>query len=316
VTGRRTILVSGATGAQGGSVACHLLKSGRYAVRCLTRNPESEKAKALASAGAEVFRGDFDDVSSLEPAVSGCDAVFGLTSYWEHFEKGYQQGKNLIDVVVAANVEHFVLSSLPHAEKISRGELAVPHFDTEARLEDYARKLQPDATFVHVAFYFENFLTCFAPRRDPEGGFSFGFPQGDVPLAGVAVGDIGGVVMALFDGADGYRRRTVGVVGDDLTPREYGRIMTRVLGRTILYKYVPRGVFAALDFPGAEDLANMFEFNRLYVPHRKADLALSRELYPPMRSFEAWLEANRQAFDRRWMTDEAEGSQVTISRRR
>ncbi len=293
---QKIILVTGATGAQGGGVARHLLKQGRYTVRCLTRHPQSPQAFALQQAGAQVIGGDMDDEQSLKRAVEGCYGVYGVTNYWEHFENEYQQGKNLVDAVAASHVKHFVLSTLPHASLISNGTLPVPHFDAKARLEGYARSRVPDTTFLHAAFYFENFLTYFSPQAQPDGTLAFGFPQGDTPLAGIAAEDIGGVVTALFNNPSAFRGRTVGAVGEELPPATYAALMTQALGTQVSYQYIPRDVFAALGFPGAEDLANMFEFNRLYIPSRHADLGLSHLLYPAMQNFQTWLGQVKQRF--------------------
>ncbi|KIC89751.1 NmrA family NAD(P)-binding protein [Flavihumibacter sp. ZG627] len=76
------ILVTGATGAQGGSVAKALLEQGKFGVRVLTRNAGSEKALELAAAGAEIVTGDLDDKTSLLQAKQGVYGVFGLTNFW------------------------------------------------------------------------------------------------------------------------------------------------------------------------------------------------------------------------------------------
>ncbi len=296
MSNKKTILVTGATGAQGGSVARHLLRSGLFSVRALTRNPDSAKALALRQAGAEVLKGDLDDLRSLQVAVDGCYGVFGVTSYWEHFDHELQHGRNLIITVRTSDVEHFVFSSLPHAKRLTHGALEVPHFDMKGELEEHARQVKPGSTFVHVAFYFENFLTFFPLQDRGHGTFGFAFPQGDTPLAGVAVDDIGGVVAAIFQRPDQFRDKTVGVVGDDLPPKTYAETMSRVLGRKVIYEYIPRSVFASFGFPGADDLANMFEFNRLYIPNRQADLTESRSLYPAMQTFATWMWAHRDQF--------------------
>jgi uncharacterized protein YbjT (DUF2867 family) len=296
MTERKTILVTGATGAQGGGVARHLLSRGKFAVRCLTRNPASEKAAALKKAGAEVVQGDFDNTSSLLAALRGCHGVFGMTSFWEHFDKEYEQGKNLVDAVATSNVEHFVFSVLPSAKKLSGGKIEVPHLEMKAELEEYTRRLGPPTTFVSIAFYFENFLTFFPPQKQGNGNYAFGFPQGDTPLAGVAVEDTGGVVSAIFERPAVFKGKTVGIVGDDLPPAKYAEIMTEVLGNKIVYNYIPRDAYAALGFPGAQELADMFEFTRLYVPNRSADVKQSRALYPQMQDFGAWLKANKGKF--------------------
>ncbi len=293
---KRTILVIGATGAQGGSVARHLLRQGKVAVRCLTRHPNSEKAGALREAGAEVVQGDLAEPRSLRAALKGCYGVYGVTNFWEHFQKEYGQGKNLVDAVAEEKIEHFVFSTLPNTKKISHGELEVPHFDMKAQLEEYTRELGLKATFVHVAFYFENFLTFFPLQKRDGGAWGFGFPQGDTPLAGVAVEDVGSIVAVLFERPEAYIGEVVGIVGDDLTGSQYAETMTRVLGEKVVYSHVPRDVFASLDFPGADDLANMFEFNRLYIPHRRADVEQCRALNPNMQTFETWLKAHKDAF--------------------
>lgn len=292
----RIILVIGATGAQGGSVARHLLSSSDFSVRCLTRDPGSEKAQALARAGAEVFKGDLENPESLDAALKGCYGVFGVTNFWEHFDKEYQQGKNLVDAVERAGVEHFVFSTLPYVNKITKGELEVPHFDIKGQLEEYTRSFGINATFVHVAFYYENFLSFSPPQDQGDGTFAFSFPQGDTPLAAVAVEDLGGVVKAIFERPSDFKGRIVGVVGDDLPPASYADTMTRILGKKVVYNYIPRDVFASFDFPGADDLANMFEYNRLHIPTRQEDLEESRTLYPELQSFESWLTANKDKF--------------------
>jgi uncharacterized protein YbjT (DUF2867 family) len=286
------ILVTGATGAQGGSVAKHLLRTGRYKVRCLTRHPTSRGATALQRLGAEVVYGDLNEPATLRTALRDCDLAFSVTNYWEHFDRELIQGRNLVDALAGSSVQHTVLSTLPHTKLLSGGRIEVAHFDTKARIEEYARGLNLAATYIHVAFYYENFLSRFPPRRQPNGTYAFGFPQGNTPLASVAAEDIGGVVAAIFAESFWYRGKLVGVVGDDLRGEEYAQVMRHVLGREFVYDYVSHDAFAALGFPGARDLADMFEFNRRYIPNRRADLVKSRELYPEIRTFERWLRAN------------------------
>lgn len=292
----RRILVTGATGAQGGSVAAHLLARGEVTVRCLTRHPESARAAELRAEGAEVAQGDLADPASLRRALADCWGVFGVTSFWEHFEREFEQGKNLIDAVAESSVEFMVMSTLPSVEGITQGELKVPHFDLKARLEEYARGFDLPAAFIHVAFYYENFLSFFVPRRQADGTYLFSFPQGDTPLAAVAVEDTGGVVRAIFDRPEEFRRRAVGIVGDERRPASYAEILSRVLGRTVRYQSMPREEFAALGFPGAPELADMFEFYRRYVRGRQAEAEETRTLYPAVQSFEQWAMRHRQEF--------------------
>lgn len=294
---RPTILVTGATGAQGGSVVRHLLGRGRFSVRALTRKPDSAAAVALRERGAEVVYGDLAELRSLRDAIGGCYGVYGVTNFWEHFDGEYQHGINLVDAVADAGVGHFVFSTLPSVERLTEGELRVPHFDLKARMEEYARSLGLPATFVHLAYYYDNFLAWFAPKQQQDGSYRFGFPQGDTRLAGMASEDVGGPVATLFERRNDFLGRSVYLVGDNLTPAEYAAAMTRVSGRQVNYAHIPHDVFTAFEFPGAEDLANMFEYYRTRVPDRGTDLVLTRELYPEVQGFEGWLRRHQQRFE-------------------
>ena len=212
-TANEKVLVVGATAAQGGSVARHLVRDGRFAVRALTRARGSERALRLSAAGVEVLAGDLADPASLARAL---------------------------------------------------------------------------------AFYYENLFTHFRPRLQDDGSHLFGFPQGDSPLAGASVEDLGGVVAAVLQQRRRFLGSTVEVVGDELQPADYARAMTEQLGRSVRYRHVPRGVFAALGFPGAQETADMFEYYRRFAPRRREAIELARDLYPGMRSFSRWLSAERE----------------------
>lgn len=291
--GRPAVLVVGATGAQGGSVARHLLARGRFAVRALTRDPESPAARELARRGVDVAAGSLDDRASLRRALAGCYGVFGVTNFWEHFAREAEHGRNLVNAVAGSEAEHLVLSSLPHVVEITGGELSVPHFDLKAETAEYARGLELPMTVVEVAFYYENFLGALAPRPRPDGALGFGFPQGETRLAAVAAEDVGGVVAAIFERPEEHLGRTVGAVGDERTGSGYAAALTWALGRTVVYEHVPREVYAGYGFPGAAELAAMFEFYRTRIPSRQADLDESRALYPAIQGFDVWAERNR-----------------------
>ncbi len=289
------ILVIGGTGAQGGSVARHLLAEQRCRVRCLTRRLDSVAARALADAGAEVVQGDMADRDSLDAALAGCEAVFGVTNYFEHFDAEYELGAQLLDAVVDSAAEHLVLSTLPSASKLSSGKLSVPHFEHKARLEALVRRKEIFATFVHVAFYYENFLFNCQPRRQGDGSYAFGFPLGNAPLSAVAVEDIGGVIAAILRAPGDFQGKTVQIVGDQRPAAEYADMIGRATGRTVHYHHIPREDFAALPIPGAAALADMFELYRSHVGARPEDLAASRRLYPGVRCFADWALANEEA---------------------
>jgi uncharacterized protein YbjT (DUF2867 family) len=293
---KKIILVTGASGSQGGSVAKNLLRNGNFAVRILTNDPGSSKARALQQAGAEIITGDVDDAEILRQAMKGVHGVFGVTNYREDFDVEYKHGKNLVDAVKDSGVKHFVYSSLPDYYKISKGSIHVPHSDLKTQLQEYTKSVQLPFTFVHIAFYYENFLGFFPLQKDEDDNLYFDFPEGDTKLAMASVTDMGGVVATVFDYPTEYVGKTLNVVGEDKTCADYARIISKVLGRKVSYNHFPHEVYSAFGFPGGEELINMFEEQRLDVVNRRIDLIESYGLNPEMQSFEKWLTTNKEKF--------------------
>lgn len=292
------MLVIGATGAQGGSVARHLLAEGGWKIRAFTRKPGSDPARALAAAGADVVRGDLAEPETIRAGLDGCDGVFGLTNFWEHFEGEAQHGRNIVDAAAEVGTPVVILHSLPHIAGITGGELSVPHFDLKAGVEAYARERIPQLIAMHVAFYYDNFTTFFPPRRQEDGTYAFGFPQGDTPLAGVAAEDVGGVVAGVLRDIDRFRGGVAWAVGDDIPAERYAEIMSEVLDLPVVYQHIPRETFAGFGFPGADDLAQMFDFYRRYVPSRQPELEQSRELFPAIQDFATWARRHRETLQK------------------
>ena len=289
---KKKILVVGATGAQGGSVARHLVQAGKFAVRGLTRNPDSPAAQQLRDLGVEVVKGDLDDRASIRAALEGMYGVFGVTSFWEHFQKEREHGQNLVHAVAGSNIEHFVLSSLVSIEKETGGKLKSPHFDLKAEHEELAKSLGIPATFVHVPFYYENFLAFFPPMPTGDGSFQVSFPQGDTPLAAISVEDVGKIVAPIFEQPEKYIGKVIEPAGDEIPPAEYASKMGKAAGAEVRYSHMPREAFAALGFPGADDLADMFEYYRLHIPSRKAYIEDARRNGPSLQSFDSWIGKN------------------------
>ncbi|HMS64332.1 MAG TPA: NmrA/HSCARG family protein [Ignavibacteria bacterium] len=293
---KKTIFVTGATGAQGGSVADFLLKSGKYSVRALTRKAGSDKAKTLADKGAEIIEGTLDNAESLSEAMKGCYGVFGVTSFWEHFNKEFEHGQNLVNAVKQNNIQHFVFSTLPNAKKISNGKYVAPHLDIKGDLEDYSKSLEIKATYLHVAFYYDNFLSFFPPQKGTDDTFSFGFPQHN-NLRAIAIEDLGGIVLQIFEHPEMYIGKTVFAAGDALTPEEYAKVMSEVLNKKVTFNFIPQEVFAGFGFPGADDLAAMFAFQQEFFPPPLKDADECRKIYPQLRTFKQWMEQNKDKFD-------------------
>jgi uncharacterized protein YbjT (DUF2867 family) len=293
---KKIVLVTGATGAQGGSVAKALSGSNEFSVRVFTRNASCIKAVKLREQGAEVVEGDMDDKQSLLRAMKDCYAVFGVTDFWEHYEKEYHHGKNLVDAVKESGIRHFVFSTLESFNKLSNGEFNVPHHDIKATLQDYTKAQGIPATFTHLSFYYENFLDVFSPRKLAGGDYFFGFPQGHTKLPAVSVDDLGPVLKMILEHPQEYIGRTVDIVGEDMTCNEYAAILSKVLHTTIRYKYIPRDDYASLGFPAATWIANIFEVRRLYAKDNLMGLIETYGLNPSALRFEAWVQKNKERF--------------------
>ncbi|HYV51410.1 MAG TPA: NmrA/HSCARG family protein, partial [Dongiaceae bacterium] len=206
---KKIIAVTGATGAQGGGLAQALLRDGTYAVRAITRQPESDKARALAGAGADVVRADLDEDTSLGHAFAGAYGAFCVTNYWEYFspEREFTQASNLAQAV--KGVEHVIWSTLEDTRKFMplsdnrmptlMGKYKVPHFDAKGEADNVFRELRVPTTFLLTSFYWENFIYFGAgPKKGPDGKLYLTMPMGDKKLPGIAVADIGKCALAIF----------------------------------------------------------------------------------------------------------------------
>lgn len=229
------ILVTGATGKQGGVVAKELLGRG-YRVRALTRNPAAEPARVLASLGAEVIRGDFDDPSSLEAALKGVWGVFSVQNTWEAgVEREEEQGKRFAELARKAGVEHFVYTSVGSADR----KTGIPHFDNKARIEETVRGLDfPSYTIVRPVFFMENWSSpWFKPGLD-QGKLMIALKP-DTVLQMIAVEDIGKYGLLAFEKYREMKGREIDIAGDQHTMPEVAEILGRAMGRKVVFTPVP-----------------------------------------------------------------------------
>ena len=303
---KKIIAVVGATGAQGGGLVRAILadRNGEFRVRALTRNPDSDKARALAAAGAELVKADLDDQASLERAFAGAHGVFALTNFWEHFspEKELAQAGNQARAAKAAGVHHVIWSTLEDTRRwvplgddrlpTLQGRYKVPHFDAKGEADQIFRVLGVPTTFLLTAFYWDNLIYFGAgPQKGADGRLAISFPLGDKKLPAIAVEDIGKAAYAIFKRGDEFINRTVGIAGEHLSGQEMAAALSRALGREIVYNAVTPETYRGFGFPGADDLGNMFQFKRDFNEDYRAvrSIDFSRDLNPELQSFEAWL---------------------------
>ncbi|MBA2712859.1 MAG: NmrA/HSCARG family protein, partial [Rubrobacteraceae bacterium] len=206
----RVILVSGATGQQGGAVARSLLERG-FAVRALTRNPDKPEARESADLGAEVVGGDLEDRSSIEQVLDGVYGVFSVQQFGEvGIEGEIRQGVQLADAAKAAGVEHYVYSSVGSAHR----ETGIPHFESKFEVEEHVRASGVPYTVLRPVFFMQNWEFMWEPIL---GGT---LPQPldpDRPFQMVAVEDIGVFAAMAFGDPETWIGREVDLAGDELT---------------------------------------------------------------------------------------------------
>jgi len=228
----RTILITGVTGNQGGAVARALQGSG-FHLRGLTRKPESERAVALARNGVEVVRGDLDDDATLRRALAGAWGVFGVQNAGEAgVEREEAQGKRLATLAREAGVEHFVYTSVGSAHK----QTGVPHFDNKWRIEETVRGLHfPSHVILRPVFFMENLVAPFSLQ-----GNTLAWALGPTTkLQMIAVDDIGWFGARAFTHAGALNRREIDIAGDARTMQEAAEILTKALGRPIVFAQTP-----------------------------------------------------------------------------
>jgi uncharacterized protein YbjT (DUF2867 family) len=303
---KKIIAVVGATGAQGGGLVRAILadRGGPFAARALTRQPESDKAKALAAAGAEVVAADLDDPKSVERAFAGAYGAFCVTNFWEHFspEKELTQAEHMARAAKAAGVQHAIWSTLENTRKwvplgddrmpTLMGKYKVPHFDAKGEADELFRREGVPTTFLLTAFYWENLIYFGAgPQRGPDGQLALIFPMDDKPLPAIGVEDIGKTAYAIFKRGQEFIGKTVAIAGEHLTGAQMASKLGRALGTEIRYNSVPPEVYRGFGFPGADDLGNMFQFKRDFNDYFVGirDLAATRSLNPELQTFDQWL---------------------------
>lgn len=242
VAAAATILVTGATGTQGGAVARALLQRG-YSVRALTRNPQKPSALALKAIGATLVQGDFADVDSLVTAMQGAHGVFAMTDFWQHsYDVEIQHGRNLVDAAQAAGVAHFVFTSVANADHTT----GIPHFDSKYEIETYIRASGIPYSIVRPVSFMNNWL--YDRESLLEGRYRSPLrPERSNQY--IAASDIGYFVAEAFDSPAEWLGRAVDIAGDELTGTDLIALFSSVLGREVSYEQIPWQEYEATAGP-------------------------------------------------------------------
>ncbi|SDK26737.1 NmrA/HSCARG family protein [Natronorubrum texcoconense] len=230
-----SVLVTGATGNQGGSVVEHLLASDtEFDVYGLTRDASGDRAQELSEQGVSMVEGDLNDKDSLAPHVAEVDAVFAVTNFWtEGYDQQVQQGKNVAEVASEEGVDQFVFSGVGSHEK----DTGVPHFDSAEDIDQYAQELDLPLTVLQPVFFFQNF-EAFAEDVVEEGQIALPLEEG-VSLQMIDVDDVGHAAAVAFENPDEFVGEHVELAGDELTLAETADVLSEVTGQDVEPVHVP-----------------------------------------------------------------------------
>jgi uncharacterized protein YbjT (DUF2867 family) len=284
-TSGRPILVAGATGRQGGSVVRYLLER-QLTVRALVRDPQSDRAKALAGQGIEIAQGDMDDLASPKKAMAGIRGVYSVQDYFTAgAAREVQEGKNMADAALGAGVDHFVFSSVGGAER----ESGIAHFETKWEIENHIRKLGLPATVIRPAGFMENF---FIPQLEKQlekqlvKGRLFNPVRADRRLQTIASDDIGKFISLAFAQPDRFIGLQLEIAGSELNSSETADVFSRVLGQRVKAHHLPLPV---VRLSMGKEWYQMFTWLNQSGFH--ADIPVLRRDYPdvPLTSLEEWL---------------------------
>jgi len=276
-----TVLVTGATGRQGGAVIRHMLPKG-WKLRALTRNPRSYAAQELARQGVEVVEGDLEDPPSLDRASRGVYGIYSVQDFWTvGARREVQQGKNLADVAKKAGIQHFVYSSVGGAERST----GITHWESKWEIENYIRKLALPATILRPASFMETYHIL-----EVEVGILKGKlvdpVRADKPYQTIATDDIGAFAALAFERPKDFIGLEPEIAGSELTNLEAAKIFSRVMGKPVKFRKLPMPIVRLVL---GREFYEMFRWFNL--AGYKADIVGLRRRYPEihLHTLEEWL---------------------------
>jgi uncharacterized protein YbjT (DUF2867 family) len=277
----KTVLVTGATGRQGGAVIRHMLPKG-WKLRALTRNPDGHEAEALARRGIEVIGGDLEDPDSIARAAIGVYGIYSVQDFWAvGAKREVQQGKNVANAAKKADIRHCVYSSVGGAERNTK----IPHWESKWEVENYIRQLGLPATVIRPVSFMETYYIdqveigiLKGKLADPIGG--------NKSYQTIATDDIGAFVALAFERPSEFIGKALEIAGSELTNVEAAKVFSRVLGKPVKFQRIPLPVVRLLL--GKEFHAMFRWFNEAGY---QADIPGLRRAYPEihLHTLEEWL---------------------------
>ncbi|GLX03384.1 NmrA family NAD(P)-binding protein [Microbispora sp. NBRC 16548] len=292
------VLVTGATGQQGGATARALLANG-VPVRALVRDPATERARAVEALGAELVTGDLRDRDSVIRAARGARAVFSvqmppLRAGAFDFEGELVQAVNLVEGALAAGVPQFVHTSVTGAGQHTeapgwaegRWASLEPALAAKAAAQDRVREAGfTHWTIIKPGFFMENFLpsAAYLLPRGVEGGIVTVLKPG-TRLSLVAVHDIGAAAAAAFAAPERFHGVELELASDHRPMKEIAAVLSRALRTELTAPDMTAEEAVAAGMPGYGVAAHEF----LNVVGQSARPEYARALGIPLTTFEDW----------------------------
>src|SRR6516164_3560195 len=277
----KVVLVTGATGRQGGAVVRHMLPKG-WKLRALTRRPEAHEAQSLARQGVQVVQGDLEDPASIARAAEGAYGIYSVQDFWSvGAKREVQQGKNLADGAKKAGVQHFVYSSVGGAER----NTGIPHWESKWEIEKHIRQVNLAATIFRPAAFMEMYNVLEVELGLLKGKLADPL-RGDKPYQTIATDDIGAFVALAFERPAEFIGKQLEIAGSELTNLEAAKVFSRVTNRPVKFSKLPMPIVRLFM---SQEVYKMFTwFNEAGF---KADIAGLRRCYPEvhLHTLEEWL---------------------------
>jgi uncharacterized protein YbjT (DUF2867 family) len=305
------ITVFGATGPQGGGLVRALLNDTdrHFAVRAVTRRPDSPAARELAAAGADVVLADIDDRASVLRALEGAYGAFLVTHFWgEHFTAAKEQSQalNLAAAAAQAGIRHAIWSTFEDTRTVLPADgvrmpvleerYNVPHFDAKGEAHRFFAQQRVPVTYLYTSCTWEN-LGPFGmlPWRDADGSLAMTVPTGAARIPWLAAEDIGRTAREIFLQGESLLFDSIGIAAEHLTGAEMAAQMSAALGELVEVDPISPDDYRALPIAGAKPLGNMWQFQREFAPEflARRSLERTRALHPGVMGFSCWLTANR-----------------------
>jgi uncharacterized protein YbjT (DUF2867 family) len=295
----KIVLVTGATGKQGGAVVRHALKRG-FKVRALTRDASKPAAQRLAQVGVDVCEGDMENLPSLQRALTGVYGVFSVQNFWEKgvgYHGEIRQARNLATAAVSQGVTHFVQSSISGCDNAP----GVEHFESKLEIEKIVRSLGLPYTFIRTVFFMENFTT--PPSNKFVIPMLSGALRSDLRFHMVSVEDIGALSVKSLEQPGAYLGETIDVAGDSLSVAQMKQAYSRVTGKRAPSFRMPLWALRLLQ----AEFARQLEWNNKVGWH--FDIKSLRDIHPELTTLETHLR-NAFAPESRYGVEDANSSEA------